>query len=344
MNGVLLLNLGSPSAPTSQAVKPYLAEFLMDPYVIDIPWIARWLLVHGIILRTRPKKTAALYKKVWTEKGSPLIAFSLAQQSELQKKLGSEFCVELGMRYGSPSIRNALLSLKNQNITSLTIIPLYPQYSLAATESLIQKVYLEIHELGLQGLSPHFVQDFYNHPLWIKNYAKFLENHLIKINYDHLLFSYHGLPERQVKKTDPTKAHCLQSADCCLKATKANRKCYRFQCIQTTVALAQLLKLKQGQYSDAFQSRLGSTPWIKPYTDLEYDRLAKQGVKTLVVVSPSFVADCLETLEEIAIRGSEQFKEAGGKELIYIPALNSDPSFVEFLADLARNPLQNIQG
>jgi ferrochelatase len=343
MTGVLLLNLGSPSALTEKAVKSYLAEFLMDPYVVDISWIARWLLVHGLILRTRPKKTLELYKKIWTKRESPLIEFSKEQQQALQAQLGPNFFVELGMRYGKPSIREALINLKTKGVTSILVIPLYPQYSLAATESSIQKVSLEMRSLEMQHLSTRVVRDFFDHPVWIRNYSKFLKKHIDKHPHDHVLFSYHGLPERHVKKTDIQGSHCLKSPNCCLKSCDANRTCYRFQCFETTRGLVRELGLSESRVSVAFQSRLGRTPWIKPYTDLEYDRLAKSGTQRLIVISPSFIADCLETLEEIEIRGREQFKRAGGSELIYIPALNSDPSLVSFLEDLVRSPPPHLQ-
>ena len=331
--GVLLINLGTPEAPTEEKVRDYLQEFLMDKWVIDIPWALRWFFVNKIILKNRPAQSAALYQKIWTEEGSPLLMHSKNLEKQLQKALGEKHVVALGMRYGRPSIESALARLEKEGVSEIKVLPLYPQYSLAATASSVEKVKDSARKISLKApLS--FSGVFYDDPGFLNAFTTQIKPLLDEKKPDHVIFSFHGLPERQVKKCDVSQSHCLKKDQCCEEVTAANKNCYRAQSFATARKLAKLLNLKPENYSVSFQSRLGRTPWIKPYTDVLYEKLARAGVKNLLVVSPSFVADCLETLEEIALRGRDQFLSAGGQALTLVPSLNSHPTWVEALAGL----------
>jgi ferrochelatase len=332
--GILLINLGSPEAPTAAAVRPYLREFLSDPRVIDIPAPLRWLLLNAVILPFRPAKSAAAYAKVWTPEGSPLIANSKAFTDKLAVALGDAYKVVLAMRYGQPSIQNAIAELTRESLRELVILPLYPQYASASTGSSVEE--------ALRVLAPlqnvpalRTIPAFFNDPGYIDALVKNAEPLLRDLDPDHILFSYHGLPERQIRKSETGAGHCLAPDDsCCASVGPHNAFCYRAHCFATTRLVAKELGLAAGSYSTAFQSRLGRTPWIKPYTDHVLVDLARSGVKKLAVFSPSFVADCLETLEEMTIRGSETFVEAGGERLELIPALNSSDAWVAAAAAL----------
>lgn len=332
MTGILLVNLGTPDSPSEIDIRKYLREFLMDPYVIDIPFLARWFLVHVLILPKRPKAIAESYKKIWSDLGSPLRYYSL----DLEKKVSAKFAsiqggailVRMAMRYGNPSIQNVLNQMLKAGVDRLIVLPMYPQYSLAANESSIVEVKRAAKSLK-PDLPIQVIEDFYDHPAFISAFAEVARSFLVDKKYDHLIFSFHGLPERHVHKTDPTGAHCLNKTDCCERMGVENQKCYRAQCFASARLIASQMGLERSHYSISFQSRLGRTPWIKPYTDVLYDELAKKGVKRLAVVSPSFVADCLETVEEIAIRGREQFIKAGGEELFLVPSLNAEDVWVD---------------
>jgi len=331
--GILLINLGTPDSPEPQDVKNYLDEFLMDPYVIDVPSLFRWLLVKGIILRTRPKKSSEAYKKIWSERGSPLLFHSEDLVTKVQKILGSEYRVVLGMRYGKPSLETALKSLKDSKVSEISVLPLYPQYSLAATESSVQRVRILAEKLGITKLVKFFGA-FYEHPAFIEAFRQVGAQSLKEDDYDFVLFSFHGVPERHVKKTDPSDSHCLATPHCCDKISSANQNCSRAQCYATARALAKGLGLSPEKYSVSFQSRLGVTPWIQPFTDVLYKELANKGVKNLLIFCPAFVADCLETLEEICIRGEQSFQSYGGKKLRLVPSLNSSEGWVKAVADI----------
>jgi len=331
MTGVLLINLGTPASPHTGPVRRYLREFLSDPRVIDIPAPLRWLLLNAIILPTRPRKSAAAYRKVWLQdgpEGSPLLHFSRAQAKALQAVLPKHKVV-LAMRYGEPSLARGLAELKG--VDEIVVVPLYPQYASASTGSSLERLF----ELaGGATVVPRLrvLPDFYDDTGFITAFAAVASPLLASFKPDHVLLSYHGLPERQVKASDATGAHCLASETCCDRIGDANRHCYRAQCYATSRAL--MARLGLTNVSTSFQSRLGRTPWIKPYSDLVLKDLAARGVKKLAVLCPSFVADCLETLEEVAIRGAEDFKAAGGEELLLVPSLNDHPRWIEALAHM----------
>jgi ferrochelatase len=335
MIGFLLLNLGTPDAPTPAAVRRYLREFLSDPRVIDIHPVARKLLLELVILPLRPRKSAAAYAKVWGAEGSPLLTLSRELTDKVRAALGPDHLVELGMRYGSPSIPEALERLRRAGATRLVVAPLYPQYSSSATGSSIEAVFAELarhHVVTPVTVLPAFYED----PGFLGAFAAVSAPVLARENPDHVLFSFHGLPERHVKASDHSGRHCLQSAGCCDAIGPANRDCYRAQCHATARGLASRLGLAPGSWSICFQSRLGRTPWIKPYTDVVLDELAKAGKKRRCVLCPAFVADCLETLEEIGMRAREQFVTAGGDSLTLVPSLNASPAWVDALVALLR--------
>ncbi len=333
--GVLLLNLGTPASPRTSDVRRYLREFLSDPRVIDINPVARWLLLNFAILPVRPARSGKAYKLVWTEEGSPLLVHSQRLTEGVRRALGPEYVVELGMRYGAPSIPAALQKLAAAQPSRLIVLPLFPQYSSAATGSAVERVY---QVLGSEwNVTPTTtVGAFYDHPGFISSFTTVAKKQLDAFRPDFVLFSYHGLPERHMNKSDLSGKHCLQSPDCCDAVGPANRHCYRAQCYATTRALAFTLGLGADGHSVSFQSRLGRTPWIKPYTDLVLPELAQAGRKRLAVLCPAFVADCLETLEEIGIRAREQWRGLGGEDLLLVPSLNAEPGWVDTVARMVR--------
>lgn len=339
--GALLINLGTPDAPQTREVRRYLREFLMDPYVIDISTLGRWLLVHGIILPTRPARSAEAYRKVWTDRGSPLLFHTQDLTKKVAKILSGEMSVEMAMRYGRPNTATGLQALDRAGVDRIVVLPLYPQYSLAATESSIDWTRREAKRLGI-GAKLEFVRDFHADAGFLHSFATVTAPLIAGFNPDHVLFSFHGIPERHVRKTDPAGAYCLQSPDCCERALAADPRhelmdqCYRLQSYATAHGIARRLQLPLNQYSVSFQSRLGRTPWIKPYTDFVLNDLVDAGVKRLSVICPSFVADCLETTEEIGIRGRDQFRARGGEELQLIPSLNSDDHWAQAVAEILR--------
>ena len=327
--GVLLVNLGSPESPTPKDVKPYLDEFLMDKYVIDVPFLLRALIVRGIILQTRPKKSAAAYQKIWWDEGSPLIVLSKRLQEKIQKQVSVP--VELAMRYGNPSIESGLQKLSDQGITEVLLFPLYPQYAMASTQTI-----LVLAEKLRKEKFPHInftiIPAFYNQKDYIRDLSNSIKKHLEGFDYDHLLFSYHGIPERHIRKTDVTKSHCKIDGSCCNTPSPAHEFCYRHQCFETTKQVVEFLGLEEGKYSQTFQSRLAGDKWLTPYTDVEINKMPEKGIKKLAVVTPAFVLDCLETLEEIAMEANHQFKENGGEEFLAIPCLNDDDDWSKTLS------------
>lgn len=312
----------------------YLDEFLMDPYVVDIPFPFRWLLVRSIVPKRR-QASSELYKKVWSPRGSPLLLHSEDLTSKVKDKWDGP--VELAMRYGEPGVFEGLERLKEAGADRIIAFPLYPQYSLAATES--SKVAVK-RAAGELGLPVSVVEPFYQSPYYLNAVAEVSAPYLKKKVYDFVLFSFHGLPERQVRKTDPTRGHCLKSDACCDIPNAANVNCYRHQCYMTAKWLAERLHINPLRYAVAFQSRLGRTPWIRPYSDQFYETFPQRGIKRLMVLCPSFVADCLETVEEVEIRGSKQFKEAGGEALTLVPSLNATDAWAEAVVKIAE-PLLN---
>jgi ferrochelatase len=333
--GLLLINLGTPDSPHPRDVRPYLDEFLNDPRVIDIAAWKRWLLLNLIILRFRPKASGEAYEKVWTERGSPLLYHSEDLTKKVQQRIGDGVRVELAMRYGNPSIASVLEKFRSAGIDRIVVFPLYPQYSSAATGSSVEKVYLEGGKLWN---TPSFqvVPAFYEHPLFIDCCARVARSSLEQADPELVFFSFHGLPERQVRKSDDTGKHCLCSDDCCDRIVEANRNCYRAQCYATARALGERLGISEDKRVVCFQSRLGRDPWIKPYTDELFAEYAKKGVKRVAVLTPAFVADCLETLEEIGMRGAEQWKEEGGESLVAVPCPNADDAWADAVLAIAR--------
>ncbi len=335
--GVLLVNLGTPDSTRVGDVRRYLREFLSDPLVIDVPAPARWLLLNLVILPFRPRRSAEAYRKVWLPEGSPLLVHGQALRDALAETLGDAYVVELGMRYGKPSIGSALARLRGADVARILALPLFPQYSTAATGSALARIE---HELDRAPDTPPLdvLPPFYASPAFIDAWAAVARPALEAFAPDFVLLSYHGLPERQVKATDRSGgSHCLARPDCCERIGEANRDCYRAHCFATSRVLAEVLELPAERVDTSFQSRLGRTPWIQPYTDFRLPELAEAGHRRLAVLCPAFVADCLETLEEIGIRAKEQWMELGGEDLLLVPSLNATPAWVEAIAGWVRD-------
>jgi len=332
--GILLINLGTPDSPSEADVKRYLDEFLMDKRVIDINPLMRALLVKGIIVPFRGAKSAKLYQKIWSdENGSPLMYYSRLQKQLLQEHLGDDYTVELAMRYQNPSIELALNNFKLKQVESIRIIPLFPQYSSACAGSIYDKVMEIVKEWPvIPNLS--FINSFHNNVLMINAFAENGLNHHPE-TYDHVLFSFHGLPERHLIKSDSSQHHCLKKQGCCTVMGDHNRFCYSAQCYQTARLIAEKAGIPEEKYTVCFQSRLGKNPWIKPYTGEEIARLANEGKKRLLVFCPAFVADCLETLYEIKEEYQEAFKQLGGEEIKLVESLNDSPKWIASLAQLS---------
>lgn len=328
--GILLVNLGSPDTPQPKDVKKYLGEFLMDERVIDLPKWARTLLVKGIILNTRPKASAKAYQKIWWEEGSPLIVISERLQEKIQKQV--EQPVALAMRYGSMSIKKGLQELVDKGVEEVLLFPLYPQFAMATTET-ITVLAEELRKEFFPQLKMESVPAFYNKPDYIEVLSNSIKAHLKGKKYEHLLFSYHGVPERHIRKSDVTRSHCRIDGSCCRTQSAAHEFCYRHQCYEVTRLVGEKLGLEPGTFSTSFQSRLGFDPWLQPYTDRTIERLGKEGIKNMAIVTPAFVSDCLETLEEIAMEGEEIFHEVGGENFTTIPCLNDDEAFVNLLSN-----------
>lgn len=331
--GVLLVNLGTPDSPQTPDVRTYLREFLSDPRVVDINPVGRWLLLNMIILPFRPAKSAHAYQKIWNERGSPLLYYGQDLADGVQATLGQGFHVELGMRYGKPSIADAINRLVEAEVEQIIFLPLFPQYSSAATGSAIEKVH-SVSSAMWNVPSISTVPSYYEHPGFIESFAAVAQPALDEFKPDYVMFSYHGVPERQVQKSDTTGSHCLVKTGCCDAITSANRYCYRAQCYATTRALVKMMGMQDDFHEVAFQSRLGRTPWIRPYTDVRLIDLAKEGKKRLAVLCPAFVADCLETIEEIGMRAKEDWIEAGGEDLLLVPSLNAHPRWIEAVSQM----------
>lgn len=335
--GILLINLGSPRSTAVKDVKEYLDEFLMDEKVIDYRWIFRALLVQGIILKTRPAKSAEAYKTVWTEEGSPLIVITKKVQQKLQNLV--DIPVEIGMRYAEPSIEMGISNLVEKGIKQIVLFPLYPHYAMSTTETVIEKAE-EIRKQKFPDVRINYVQPFYNRDFYIDCLAESIKEKLPE-NFDSLLFSYHGVPERHIYKTDPTKT-CNMN-DCCYKDNHPSHPfCYRHQCFSTTEQVIRKLGLSKDKVIVSFQSRLGKDKWIEPYTDHTLETIPGKGIKKIAVVCPAFVSDCLETLEEISVEGQEQFLDAGGENFTYISCLNDEDRWIEVVRTLCEEQLEQF--
>ncbi len=332
LTGILLVNLGTPDSPSVPDVRKYLKEFLLDERVIDIPAPQRNLLVRGIIAPFRAPKSAKLYAQIWKENGSPLLSFSVLLKNKLQQKLGKNFLVELAMRYQSPSIKNGLDILKKTNCSKIIVIPLFPQYSSAANGSVVEKV---MNVIKSNPVFPElrFTGSFHHQPLFIKAFSEIGKKYE-PAGYDHIIFSFHGLPERQISKSLPD-FNCL-SEICCITFTLQNHLCYRAQCFETARAIAESLNIPDKKYTVCFQSRLGKTPWIKPYSDEVIKQLAGKGVKKILAFSPAFVADCLETIYEIGVEYNSLFIEHGGEKIQLVESLNDSDLFIECIEEMIK--------
>ena len=332
---ILLMNLGSPDSTAHPDVKRYLTEFLMDGRVIDYPWLFRKILVSGIIVPSRTANSAEAYETIWTKEGSPLIVLTRQLQAALQEKVTEP--VEIAMRYGNPSMENAYEKLlaKMPDLEEVIAIPLYPHYAMASYETAVEYA-KAVHRRKGYKFKLRFVAPFYNEPHYLAALSERIRPYLQR-DYDHILFSYHGIPARHIKKSDPTGSHCLRSVNCCDEASPAHTRCYRHQCFTTTKEVVRILGIPEGKYSNSFQSRLGKG-WLEPFTDIRLEEMPKEGIKKLLILCPAFVSDCLETLEEIAIRGKETFMQAGGEEYEMIPCLNADGLWVDAVAGWINNP------
>jgi ferrochelatase len=322
--GVLLVNLGSPDSSSVHDVRKYLGEFLMDRRVLDAPWPVRFCVVNFAILPSRPKESAHAYQKVWTPEGSPLVVTSQRVRAKLQERVTVP--VELAMRYQNPSIEGALKKLVEKEVTHLLVIPLFPHYAMSSYETAAERV-KEIAAKMPPKINIEIQPPYFDAPDYIEALVASAKNHL-ESGYDHLLFSFHGIPERHLRKSDPTGSHCLAKEDCCEVPSPAHATCYRAQCFKTVAAFVARAGVPQEKYSVSFQSRLGRDPWLKPYTDFELVEFPGRGIKKILVICPAFVSDCLETIEEIGMRGRESFLKAGGRDLTLIPCMNEHPQWL----------------
>jgi ferrochelatase len=333
--GVLIVNLGTPDTPNVPDVRKYLREFLMDARVIDIPYTNRWLLINLIIAPFRSPKSAKVYRELWTEQGSPLKIYGERNEKQLQEALGDQYVVKLAMRYQNPSIEKSLKELQVMGLSKIIVVPFFPQYASASTGSVYEEV---MRVIGQWLVIPQlkFVNYFYNHPKFIKAFADNGRKYLEKGNYEYVVFSYHGLPERQMTKADCTGHTCKLDNTCCSTIHAFNQHCYRASCYETTRLLVKELGLKEGTYTTSFQSRLGKEPWIQPYTDNVVKELAQKGIKRVLAYSPAFVADCLETTIEVAEEYREMFEENGGEHWQLVESLNDSPEWIDLLTDLVK--------
>jgi ferrochelatase len=344
MIGILLVNLGTPDEPTTPAVRRYLRRFLSDPLVIDIHPLARWLLVNLVIAPFRSPKSAEAYKKIWTPEGSPLLVHTRNLAGKVQGLLGKDYKVSVGMRYGNPSIASAVDELVAAGVSEIRMLPLFPQYAASSTGSAVAEFE---RTMKAQKSAPPFrvLPPFYNHPGFIEAFAAVGGPVLKRVRPDHVLFSFHGLPERHILKEDPVGNRCLKFDECCDQDVMQNEKCYRAHCFKTAHALRKKIGIPDDLCGIAFQSRLGRTPWLKPYTDLVVPELIKSGRRRLVVFCPAFVADCLETLEEIGIRAREAALAAGAEAFELVPSLNDSPLWVREVSSMvSRAPDQGVSG
>lgn len=332
---ILLVNLGTPDNPGAGAVGRYLSQFLNDKRVIDIHPVARFILVNLFIIPFRRFRSSKLYKNIWTKDGSPLLLYGIELKEKLQKEMGADYHIELAMRYQKPSIKSALENLRKQQVTKIHVIPLYPQYASSSTGSSIEEVLQQIK--GWEVIpSLNIVSKFYDHPAFQR--ALIAEAKKYKLSeYDHVLFSYHGLPERQIRKGAlHYGSNSCSFGDCCDRITSNNHFCYRANCMETSRVLVKALTIPEGKYSSAFQSRLDNK-WLKPYSDKVVEELAKSGKKKLLVFSPAFVADCLETIYEIGTEYQEIFKEHGGEQITLVNSLNASDEWVKAVKEIVLN-------
>jgi len=334
--GVLLVNLGTPDGPSTPEVRRYLREFLMDARVIDINPIARNLLVKGIIVPNRGPKSAKLYQAIWhPETGSPLLHYSLLQQQLLQQRLGDEYMVELAMRYQNPSIELALGKLQDALVSEIQVIPMFPQYASASTGSVYEKVMRLVKDWPTPP-NISFINSFHDNEGMIATFAANAEKYKPE-TYDHILFSFHGLPQRHLINSDHTHRYCLKSADCCQTLNDTNKFCYSAQSHHTARLIADKLNIPKEKYTICFQSRLGNDPWVQPYTSQVVAKLAMEGKKRLLVFCPAFVADCLETVYEVTEEYGAEFKALGGEHVQLVESLNDSPIWIEALAGLVKS-------
>jgi ferrochelatase len=331
--GILLMNLGSPDSTKVKDVRRYLNQFLMDGKVIDIPYLQRLLLVKGIIVPFRAPKSAAAYRTIWTKEGSPLVVLTKQLQQQLEKFIDEP--VEIAMRYGNPTPAAAYEKLmqREPGLEEVLAIPLYPHYAMASYETAIDFA-REIHNKNKYPFKLNFIKPFYDDSGYIKAMVENVRPYLEQ-EYDHVLFSYHGIPARHLVKTDPTGCHCMKVDNCCNVSSKAHATCYRHQCFATTTLITEALNIPKEKYSISFQSRLGKG-WLEPFTDVRLEQMPNEGIKKLLIISPAFVSDCLETLEELEERGKESFMQAGGASYKMIPCLNTQPLWVDTLTKWVR--------
>ncbi len=335
--GFLLINTGSPDAPEIPETRRYLRQFLSDPRGIDMAPLGRWLLLNFIILPFRPKQSSHAYKQIWTDRGSPLIFHSEDFRDALRKEL-PEVLIEIGMAYGNPSVPDSIDSLLKQGATRIVLVPMFPQYASATVGAVLELSYTTVAEkLNVPPVGT--VPPFYNHPAFLDAWAAVAKPQLDAFNPDHILMSCHGLPERHVVNCDPTGAHCLKKENCCETYLDANPSCYRAHCAATTKGIAERLGLTNQDYTLAFQSRLGRDPWLSPATDATVVDLAKKGVKRVAVLSPDFVADCIETIEEIGMQARDGFIENGGDAFKLVSSLNSEPTWATSFAKILKEHL-----
>lgn len=327
--GILIVNVGSPDSTSVEDVRKYLGQFLMDKYVIDAPWLVRKMIVSGFILPSRPKRSAHAYQKIWWDEGSPLVVITRRVRDLLRNQLDNP--VEMAMRYGNPSIEAGLKSLTNSHpeLEKIRVIPMYPHHAMSTIGGSVVETREVAARMGLEA-TLEFVRPYYDDAAYIDALCESAREYLDE-GYDHFLVSYHGLPERHLKKTDPTGAHCLKTVDCCTRPSTAHGVCYRHQVFRTTSLFVERLGIPADKYTISFQSRLGKDAWLRPYTVTEAVRLAESGVKKLLVICPAFVSDCLETLEEIGIGVKEEFLAAGGTDFRMIPCLNEHPRWIDAL-------------
>ena len=338
MKGVLLVNLGSPKSPSESDVRIYLREFLMDGKVIDLPWLFRKMIVEFSILPQRPKQSAHAYQSIWQEEGSPLVVISQHLMKKISEKI-TDVPIELAMRYQEPSIRNGLQNLSNKGVDEVLIIPLYPQYAMSTTETVIEKC-KKVQKSSFHSIKLEFLPPFYND----EKYLDVLSSHIKKQlpqDFDLLLFSYHGIPESHIYKTDPHKKCRIDSSCCFEEGNPSHGHCYRHQCYFVTEKVRERLGLDKSKVMQTFQSRLGKNIWLQPYTDQTLVKLPQQGVKKIAAVAPAFVSDCLETLEELAITDKELFLANGGEEMHYISCLNEDELWADWLAEKIKQFMGN---
>jgi ferrochelatase len=323
--GIILMNLGSPGSTAVKDVRKYLNEFLMDGRVIDIPYLSRLILVKGIIVPFRAPKSAEAYRSIWWKEGSPLIELTKQLQTSVQQQLDEP--VSIAMRYGNPSPKDAYDELlkKAGDLEEVILFPLYPHYAMSSYETAVEYM-KEVHKKEKYRFRLTTIKPYYNNADYISAMAENMKPYLSE-EYDHILFSYHGVPGRHIRKSDITGKHCLQVENCCNVNSPAHGFCYRHQCFTTTRLITSQLNIPADKYSISFQSRLGKG-WLEPFTDIRLEQMPQEGIKKLLILCPAFVSDCLETLEEIADRGKETFLHAGGESYTMIPCLNIHPMWV----------------